>query len=127
MKLAIINDTHFGIRNDSPYFLEHSLEYFEKQFFPYLIENNIKTVIHLGDLFDRRKYINFNTLSQVRTRFFNYLKNNNIKLYITIGNHVTIGANTVVTEDVPDHFTVLSPKSILIDKDLSAYFIHNLD
>lgn len=46
---------------------------------------------------------------------------------ITIGNHVTIGANTVVTEDVPDHFTVLSPKSILIDKDLSAYFIHNLD
>ena len=104
MKLAIINDTHFGIRNDSPYFLEHSLEYFEKQFFPYLIENNIKTVIHLGDLFDRRKYINFNTLSQVRTRFFNYLKNNNIKLYITIGNHDTYFKNTNELNSISELF-----------------------
>lgn len=46
---------------------------------------------------------------------------------ITIGNHVTIGANAVVTEDVSDHFTVLSPKSISIQKDLSAYFVHNLE
>lgn len=46
---------------------------------------------------------------------------------IMIGNHVTIGANAVVTEDVPNNSTVLSPKSTQIDKDLSAYFVHNLD
>ena len=94
MKLAIINDTHFGIRNDSPYFLEQSLNYFENTFFPYLIENNIKTIIHLGDLFDRRKYINFYTLSQVKSKFFNKIKELNIKIYITVGNHDTYFKNT---------------------------------
>lgn len=94
MKIAIINDTHFGIRNDSPFFLERSLEYFEKQFFTYLEENNIKDVLHLGDLFDRRKYINFNTLGQVRNRFFNKLKSLNIKIHITVGNHDTYFKNT---------------------------------
>lgn len=104
MKLAIINDTHFGIRNDSSYFLEHSLEYFEKQFFPYLIENNIKNVIHMGDLFDRRKYINFNTLSLVRSRFFNFLKQNKIKLHITIGNHDTYFKNTNTLNSISELF-----------------------
>lgn len=44
---------------------------------------------------------------------------------VTIGNNVTIGANTVVTEDVPDFKTVLSPVTTIIDKDLSASYIHN--
>jgi serine O-acetyltransferase len=44
---------------------------------------------------------------------------------ITIGNNVTIGANAVVTENILDHHTVLSPKSVLIDKDLSPFYIHN--
>ena len=60
--IAIINDTHFGIRNDSIYFLDKSLEYFETVVFPYIIKNDIKNIIHLGDFFDRRKYINLNTL-----------------------------------------------------------------
>ncbi|MBP2283031.1 serine O-acetyltransferase [Flavobacterium sp. CG_23.5] len=46
---------------------------------------------------------------------------------ITIGNHVTIGANTVVTENIPDYFTAVSPKMIVIDKDLSPFYIHNID
>lgn len=94
MKVAIINDTHFGVRNDSPFFLEQSLEYFEKQFFPYLEKNNIKDVLHLGDLFDRRKYINFNTLAQVRNRFFDKLRALDVNLHITVGNHDTYFKNT---------------------------------
>ena len=56
MRLAIINDSHFGVRNDSPLFLEYSLKFFESIFFPYLEANGINTVIHMGDLLDRRKY-----------------------------------------------------------------------
>jgi serine O-acetyltransferase len=44
---------------------------------------------------------------------------------ITIGNQVTIGANAVVTENILDYHTVLSPKPVLIDKDLSPFYIHN--
>lgn len=94
MKIAIINDTHFGVRNDSPFFLDQSLEFFDKIFFSYLKENNIKDVIHLGDLLDRRKFVNFNTLSQVRKRFLKPLIDNQIKTYITIGNHDTYYKNT---------------------------------
>jgi serine O-acetyltransferase len=46
---------------------------------------------------------------------------------ITIGNNVTIGANAVVTKDVPDFHTVLSPTVTLINKDLSSFYIHNID
>lgn len=46
---------------------------------------------------------------------------------ISIGNHVTIGANAVVTETILDNYTVLSPKTTIIDKDLSSFYIHNCD
>ena len=94
MKIAVINDTHFGVKNDSLFFLEESLNFFEKQFFPYLLQNNIRTVLHLGDLMDRRKYVNFFTLNQVQDRFIDFFGNNNIDLHLTIGNHDTFFKNT---------------------------------
>jgi len=93
MKIALINDTHFGVRNDSGFFLEHSLNYYENVFFPYIIENNITEIIHLGDFFDRRKYINFNTLKEVRKRFLEKIPNN-CNFHIIIGNHDTYFKNT---------------------------------
>lgn len=105
MKIAIINDTHFGARNDSPIFLEHFLSFFEEQFFPYLIENNINTVFHLGDLLDRRKYINFQTLSAVRTRFIEKLNEMNLTFYCTIGNHDTYFRNTSSINSVGELFS----------------------
>jgi serine O-acetyltransferase len=46
---------------------------------------------------------------------------------INIGNHATIGANAVVTDDIPDFHTVLSPVATIINKDLSSFYIHNCD
>ena len=93
MKIAIINDTHFGIRNDSGFFLEQSLQYFEQKFFPELEKRGITTIIHLGDFFDRRKYINFNTLKEVRKRFLERLETQ-YEFHIIIGNHDTYFKNT---------------------------------
>ena len=94
MKIAVISDTHFGVRNDSPLFLEYSFKFFEKIFFPYLKENGIDTVIHMGDLLDRRKYVNFNTLSQVKKRFFQPLRDMGIQVHCIPGNHDTYWKNT---------------------------------
>ena len=61
MKLAIITDTHWGVRNDHIAFLDNNKTFLENTFFPYIENNGIDTVLHLGDLVDRRKYININT------------------------------------------------------------------
>lgn len=94
MRLAIISDTHFGVRNDSPLFLEYSFKFFDTIFFPYLKEHGIDTVIHMGDLLDRRKYVNFNTLSQVKKRFIQPLRDSGIKMHCIPGNHDTYWKNT---------------------------------
>jgi serine O-acetyltransferase len=44
---------------------------------------------------------------------------------ISIGNNVTIGANSVVTSSIPDFMTVTVGKPLLIEKDLSPFYIHN--
>ena len=48
MKIALLNDTHFGARNDSPAFLEYFMRFYNEIFFPYCKENNIKKVMILG-------------------------------------------------------------------------------
>ena len=58
MKIVLITDTHIGARNDSQNFAKHFYQFYKEVFFPYIDENNIDTVIHLGDIVDRRKYIN---------------------------------------------------------------------
>ena len=94
MKIALLNDTHFGVRNDSPAFLEYQVKFYEEQFFPYLEENNITTLIHLGDVTDRRKFINFKTASVFREKFFKRLWDMKIDTHIIIGNHDTYYKNT---------------------------------
>lgn len=44
---------------------------------------------------------------------------------ITIGNNVTIGANTVVSDNLPDNTTVIPTKGNVIEKDMSSYYVYN--
>ena len=94
VKIALLNDTHFGARGDSQLFLDYFMKFFDEVFFPYIKKNNIKTIIHAGDFMDRRKFVNFNILNQVRERFFSHIKKNNIKMYCILGNHDIYYRNT---------------------------------
>ena len=69
-KIVFLGDTHFGCRGDSQHFHEFFDKFYTEVFFPYLIENNIKHVIQLGDIFDRRKYSNHYTLDEAKRYFF---------------------------------------------------------
>jgi len=48
----------------------------------------------MGDLLDRRKYVNFNTLSQVKKRFFTPMHEAGIQVHCIPGNHDTYWKNT---------------------------------
>jgi len=94
MKIALLNDTHFGCRNDNPAFIEYQNKFYNEVFFPYIRENNIDTLIHLGDVVDRRKFINHNTAHNFKMNFWNRLEEKNIDTHIIIGNHDTYYKNT---------------------------------
>lgn len=87
MKICLLGDTHFGVRNDSKIFHAYMKRFYSEVFFPALRERNIKTIFQFGDLFDRRKYVNFYTLEQCRKYFFDELVNDGIRMYTLLGNH----------------------------------------
>lgn len=94
MKIAIINDTHCGIRNSSDIFIDNAEEFYSKVFFPYLKENNIKHILHLGDYFDNRKFINFKAINRNRQHFLQVLRDEKITMDIFPGNHDVYYKNT---------------------------------
>ena len=94
MKIALITDTHAGARGDSLVFNEFFMKFWENTFFPYIEENNIKHIIHLGDVVDRRKFISFVTLNSWRTRFFDRLRNSGVTMDVIVGNHDVTYKNT---------------------------------
>ena len=94
MKIAIITDTHCGIRNSSEIFLENAARFYSNIFFPYCIKNNIKHVLHLGDYYENRKFVNFKALHHNRKNFLNPLRENSMTMDIIPGNHDTYFKNT---------------------------------
>ena len=94
MKVAIITDTHFGARNDNDNFNEYFYQFYEGEFFPYLQTHNIKTVLHLGDLMDRRKYVSYKTAKDFRERFILPLKHLKVDFHCLVGNHDIYFKNT---------------------------------
>jgi DNA repair exonuclease SbcCD nuclease subunit len=94
VQVAVINDTHFGARQDSEIFLDHQEKFYREIFFKTLKDRNIDTILHLGDLFDRRKSINFLTLHRTKQMFLNPLKEMVIRVHLVAGNHDTFFKTT---------------------------------
>lgn len=121
MKIAILGDTHFGARSDSIAF-HNFFRKFYNYFFEYLEESNINTILQLGDLWDRRKFVNFQTLHESRKYFFDELKNRNLKMITILGNHDVAFKNTLEVNSSSlllkeyDNITVIDkPTTIEID------------
>ena len=94
MKIALITDTHFGARNENSALIKHTTNFFSDTFWPYIDEQNIESIIHLGDLVDKRKSINFLTLSNLRKSFIEPIFERRIATRIIVGNHDMYYKNT---------------------------------
>lgn len=94
MKVCILGDTHFGARNDNPTFHRFFERFYSEVFFPTLRERGIRNIVQVGDLFDRRKYINYVTLKECKRYFFDPLHYGGYQLDAVIGNHDTYYKNT---------------------------------
>ena len=94
MKIAVLNDTHCGVRNSSDVFLDYQQRFYERVFFPYLEKHGIKQILHLGDYYDHRKYVNFKAQNQNRKTFLEPMRDLGITMDIIPGNHDVFYKNT---------------------------------
>jgi len=85
MKVAIITDSHFGGKNDNISFASFQRKFYRDTFFPILEREGVTTILHLGDVFDRRKYSNYNSLSLAKEMFFEPARNYDV--HMLVGNH----------------------------------------
>lgn len=122
MKVGLITDTHWGVRNDHTAFIEHYKLFYDRVFFPTLKDLGITDVIMLGDTFDRRKYTNHTTIKAAREIYFDKLLENGINTTILVGNHDTFFRNTLSTNSVslllseyPNIRVIDKPQSIVMD------------
>ncbi len=92
MKVAIITDTHYGARKGSKYLHDYFELFYKNVFFPALEEHGIDTVIHMGDAFDSRKSIDYQSFEWAKRVVFEPLKK--YKVHMIIGNHDCYYKNT---------------------------------
>ena len=86
-KVALICDTHFGMRGDLTSLHPYLDKFYNDVFFPTLDRLDIDHIIHLGDLVDRRKFINFITANHLDSTFIRPLLKRGITMDVMVGNH----------------------------------------
>lgn len=92
-EVAMITDLHWGVRNNSQFFLEQMKKFYYECFIPYCLRRDIKTIWILGDVFENRKQINV-LIMQELISFFSTLQNYGFTVYCIAGNHDFYFKNT---------------------------------
>ena len=83
--VACITDSHYGAKKGSKHLHDYFELFYKNVFFPTLEEHEIKTVIHMGDVFDSRKSIDYQSLEWSKRVVFDPLKK--YEVHMLVGNH----------------------------------------
>ena len=84
-KVALITDTHFGVKGGDEKWLKFQFIFFREEFIPYLRKHEITDIIHLGDLFNDRETTDNRVAHEVYELFEKDFVEFN--LHIIVGNH----------------------------------------
>ena len=119
MKVAIITDTHYGARKGSKLFQDYFELFYKNVFFPTLEQYGITTVIHMGDAFDSRKSIDYQSFEWAKRVVFEPLSKYNV--HLITGNHDCYYKNTnnvnspnLLLQSYPNVKTYSSPTEIKV-------------
>lgn len=113
--VAVITDTHAGCRSESRVFFDAAKKFYDGVFFPTIDAHGIKTVLHLGDLVDRRKYIAFVTANRLRRDFMEPLLDRGCELIVTPGNH-DLPYRNLVSVNAEREILPMHPKVRVVDR-----------
>jgi DNA repair exonuclease SbcCD nuclease subunit len=89
-EILVIGDIHLGVNKNNPEFFQSALKYAD-WIASVCQENNIKTIIQLGDIFHNREMVHVPTLNCAFS-FFEKLKE--FDIHIVVGNHDSMLNNT---------------------------------
>ena len=83
--VAILTDTHYGARKGAQYLHDYFEKFYSEVFFPTLKERGVETILHLGDAFDSRKSIEYNSLQWTKRVVFDPMREYDV--HMVVGNH----------------------------------------
>ena len=95
MKVLLITDQHFGVRNDNIHYVDRYRKFYTETVLPFIDKEGITEILNLGDTFDRRKAINFSSLEAAKEMWFRPLQDRGIKQTMLLGNHDIYFKNTL--------------------------------
>ena len=116
MKVALVTDTHFGARNDNQVFAKFFSRFWKEVFFPYIDEHKIDHIIHLGDIVDRRKYINYVSSNQLHEDLIKPIAERSMKFWCLVGNHDIYFRNKLDINAIDQLYGTSQYEINLIDK-----------
>ena len=119
MKIGILTDSHWGARKGSKLFQDYFELFYKNVFFPTLEQYGITTVIHMGDAFDSRKSIDYQSFEWAKRVVFEPLSK--YEVHLITGNHDCYYKNTnnvnspnLLLQSYPNVKTYSSPTEIKV-------------
>lgn len=90
-----LGDLHAGVRDGNELVMDFQLKYLIDMVIKYCLENQIKTIIQLGDVWEVRRATNNNVSDRWKREFFDVLEHHGIVLITIVGNHDTYYKNRI--------------------------------
>ena len=122
MKILLITDQHFGVRNDHQAYINMYKKFYGEIVIPFIKAHGVTNIICLGDTFDKRKSINFMSLDEAKEMWFTPLSDLGVKMDMLVGNHDIYYKNTLRI-NAPDELlsgysninVITSPTTVVYD------------
>lgn len=120
--IAKIGDVHLGARKGCPHVRQFISNYILDYFLPEIIQNGIKKVIQVGDLFDVRAFVYGKDYDWLKEKFTPAVVEAGLEWTILVGNHdITLDDDNrinwcnILTDLAPNNFKVIAePQEITL-------------